>query len=204
MKYYTKEFIKYFNITLVATMIILTVIFIKYKPTYSVKLLGEELGYIDNKEMFEEVIKEEIIKEKGKNVDTIKIKEEPEYEFKLVNRNQENNETNLLANIEKNVEVTYKYYEVALDNSVMEKVDTIEEAEELISVAKQETQNEDLNLTIAEKYTSNEEEINTSEIDVAKNEIQDKVIKTLEEEKIKKEENEKRPIINGIDRKSHV
>ena len=49
LKYYTKETIKFFNITLIAFGFIIAIVLIKYKPMYEVKLSGEEVGYIENK-----------------------------------------------------------------------------------------------------------------------------------------------------------
>ena len=61
LKYYTKEIFKYFNITLIAFGFITAIILIKYKPIYEVSISGEEVGYVQNKEAFEESIKENII-----------------------------------------------------------------------------------------------------------------------------------------------
>ena len=102
--------------------------------------------------------------------------------------------------------MTYKYYEIALGEDIIEKVNTMEQAEELCNIIKnknlkiQELKNEDSNtyLNICEKYTQNSEEL--VNIDIAKQEIESKT-----QEIIKKQEDEaeqKRidsmPNINGI------
>ena len=43
LKFYTKEFLKFFNITMIALGIIIAIILIKYKPMYKVSISGEEL-----------------------------------------------------------------------------------------------------------------------------------------------------------------
>lgn len=201
LKYCTKEILKYFNITLIAFGFIIAMVLIKYKPMYKVSILGEELGYVSNKEALEEIVKESILEKAEKNVDTIDIKVNPEYELKFVERTIETKEEEIVATVEQNVDVTYKYYEIALNNEAVDSVDTIEEAEELIYKVKEENQEQDLNLSIIEKYTEKEEEIKTTELATAKNDIQTKVTQKLEEQKKLKEEEERinsMPEINGI------
>ena len=200
LKYYTKEIFKYFNITLLAFGFIIAIILIKYKPMYKVSISGTEVGYTNNKEALEEMVKENIIEKQEKNVDTIEIKAKPEYELKLVERTIETKEKEIVQTVEQNVEITYKYYEVALSNETIDSVDTIEEAEELVNHVKEKSQ-EELDLSIIEKYTDKQEEIKTAQLEVAKNEIQEKVAQKLEEIKQEKEEEERinrMPEINGI------
>lgn len=201
IKYYTKEVLKYFNITLIALGFIITIILIKYKPMYEVSISGEEVGYIQNKEALEESIKEDILKNEDKNIDTIDIKTNPEYELKLVDRTIETKEEEIVETIQQDVDITYKYYEIALDNQTIDTVNTIEEAEELVNHVKEQNKEQELDLSIIEKYTHNEEEVQTTDIEVAKNDIQEKVTQQLEEIEKQKEEEERinsMPEINGI------
>ena len=69
LKYYTKEFLKFFNITIIAFGFIIAIILIKYKPIYKVSISGKEVGYIQSKEAFEESIKEDITNSTDKNID---------------------------------------------------------------------------------------------------------------------------------------
>ena len=156
---------------------------------------GEELGYVENKEAFIETLKEDV--KEQKNVDTVDLKKTPEYELKFVDRELETNEEEIAKELEDNLVITYKYYEIALNNKEIEKVDTIEEAEELVNEIKEQKSEEDLDLTILEKYTQNEEEANTQDFEVAKTEIDTKVDKAIEE-KEEQERIEAMPEINGI------
>ena len=102
--------------------------------------------------------------------------------------------------LEENVDITYKYYEIALNNNTIECVNTIEEAEELVNKVKEENK-EELDLSIVEKYTNEEEEVKTTEVEIAETSIQEKINTQLEEEKKKKEQEEwynSLPSINGI------
>ena len=195
LKYYTKEILKYFNIAIIGFGFIIAIILIKYKPIYEVSISGEELGYIENKNAFVESLKQEV--EQGKNIETVDLKQNPEYELKFVDRNLETNEEEVSDKLEDNLVITYKYYEIALNDEQIEKVDTIEDAEEIVNEIKEQNNEEELDLTIAEKFTQNEEEANTQDIELAKTDIQQKVTEAIE----KQEEQERidaLPDINGI------
>lgn len=169
--------------------LVVAIILIKYKPMYKVSISGEELGYVESKLALEESVKENIINDSNKNVETVDLKEQPIYELKLVNRNENTEEDKIIEKAKEDATVTYKYYEVALNNNVVETVDTSKEAEELVSEIKNDGINENINLSIVEKYTSNSEEIKTNDLEVAKVNIENKVSETIKE--IEKQEEEK-------------
>lgn len=201
LKYYTKEVLKYFNITILAFGLIIGMIFIKFKPMYKVTISGEELGYIQNKEALEERVKTSILQEEHKNIDSIEMKSNPEYELKFVDRTMETEEEKIVETAKQSVIVTYKYYDIALSNQTIDSVNTIEEAEQLVNQLKQENQGQDLDLSIIEKYTENGQEVKTDSVEVAKTNLQSKVTQKIEEVKKQKEEEErinKMPQVNGI------
>ena len=102
--------------------------------------------------------------------------------------------------MQEDIVITYKYYEIALNDKIIDSVNTIEEAEEVINTVKEENE-EELNLNVIEKYTNNSDEINTSKIEIAKVDAKAKVSEEIEEEKKQKEEEERinnMPSINGI------
>lgn len=184
---------------MVAFGLIIAIILIKYKPIYQVSISGEQLGYVQNKEAFEESLKENAIVE-GKNVDNVVLKTNPEYELKLVDRTLDTNEEELVSEIKEDVVVTYKYYEIAVANQTVETVNTKEEAEELVGQLK-ENELDNVDLSIIEKYTEEAEEIEATSLEVAKSTIEEKVEQKAEEVQKQKEEQErldKMPSINGI------
>ena len=184
---------------MVAFGFIIAIILIKYKPIYQVSISGEQLGYVQNKEAFEESLKENAIVE-GKNVDNVVLKTNPEYELKLVDRTLDTNEEELVSEIKEDVVVTYKYYEIAVANQTVETVNTKEEAKELLGQLK-ENELDNVDLSIIEKYTEEAEEIEATSLDVAKSTIEEKVEQKAEEVQKQKEEQErleKMPSINGI------
>ena len=201
LKFYTKEIFKFLNFIIIALCFIIAIILIKYKPIYKVSISGEEVGYIKDKENLEEKVKQDIILNTGKNVDFIDIQTTPEYELKLADRTLKTNEEKISNILQENTKVTYKYYEVALNDKVTELVDTVEDAEQLVNQIKEENENQGLNLSIVEKYTTNLEEVKTTNIQIAKTTIQEKVETQLKEEKEQEEYEEwynSLPTINGI------
>ena len=165
---------------------------------YKVSISGEELGYVESKLALEESVKEDIINDSNKNVETVDLKEQPIYELKLVSRTENTEEDKIIEKVKEDAIITYKYYEVALNNNVVETVDTSKEAEKLVSEIKSNGIAENINLSILEKYTSNSEEVKTNDLEVAKLDIENKVSETIKE--IEEQEAEKNAIadINGI------
>lgn len=165
---------------------------------YKVSISGEELGYVESKLALEESVKEDIINDSNKNVETVDLKEQPIYELKLVNRTENTEEDKIIEKVKEDAIITYKYYEVALNNNVVETVDTSKEAEKLVSEIKSNGIAENINLSILEKYTSNSEEVKTNDLEVAKLDIENKVSETIKE--IEEQEAKKNAIadINGI------
>ena len=174
---------------------IIAIILIKYKPIYEVSMSGEEIGFVENKNAFIENLRKEV--EEGKNVDTVDLNEIPEYELKFVDRTLETNEKEVASKIEENLVVTYKYYEVALNDKELEKVNTIEDAENIVNQIKEENGGKELDLTIVEKFTQNEEEAVTEDVELAKTDIQIKV-EAIIQEKEEQERIDALPEINGI------
>ena len=151
-------------------LLILAIIFIKYKPVYEVTIAGEKLGYIEKIEEFKNLIEEKIINQEGEYIANISLIEEPEYNLKLLSRTSNLNEEELIEKLKEcDTITTYKYYEVALNNETKSYVKTIEEAEKVVNDIKEEFANDDLelNLQINEKYTESIENVDTNSLEVA-------------------------------------
>ena len=187
--------------TMIALGIIIAIILIKYKPMYKVSISGEELGYVENKQALEETLKEEITESSSKTIEDISLNEQPEYELKLVSRTENTEEKEVVQELKEETTITYKYYEIAVQENVVEKVNTSEEAEELVNEIKEENDSEEIDLSIVEKYTQNEEEADTSDLEVAKVNVQETIQTAIQEIEQQKEEEEKwnaLPSIHGI------
>lgn len=168
---------------------------------YKVSISGEELGYVEDKQALEETLKEQITESSSKTIEDISLKKQPEYELKLVSRTENTEEKKVVQELKEEVTVTYKYYEIAVQETVVEKVNTSEEAEELVDEIKEENDSQEIDLSIVEKYTQNEEEVNTSDLEEAKANVQETVKTAIQEIEQQKEEEERwnaLPSINGV------
>lgn len=173
-KFYTKETIKFLNITLLSLGFIIAIVLIKYKPMYEVKISGKEIGYIESKDSLNKTIKNSVENYNSANIDKVELTKSPEYELKLVEKTKENNENEIIIAVQKELEITYKYYEIASNEEIIEKVDTLENAEQIVNEIKEITDEETI-LTINEKTTKNVEEMTTNTVEVAKKNIIEKL-----------------------------
>ena len=196
IRYYTKKTIRYFSIAFIGLMLVLAFFSIKYKPTYVVTTSSTKLGYINNKNDFEEQITENIREYTGKNVESVSLNEEPNYELKFISRSIDTNEEEIIAKLQEDATVTYKYYEVALNEEEKTYVNTQEEAEEVIKKLNETTSEKEveLDLKINEIITEDAEQIQTESIEVAK----ETLLPEVEHEVEKIEEERTAPVINGI------
>ena len=167
LKFYTKETIKFFNIALIAIGFTIAIILIKYKPMYEVKIEGTTIGYVENKKSLNEKIQENVENYSKENIESAELTATPEYELKLVNKSQDENEDEVIIALQNELEITYKYYEIASNNEVIENVKDEETAEKLVNEIK-ELSNNEVELTINEKTTKALEEIQIDDLEVAK------------------------------------
>ena len=179
LKFYTKEGIKILGIAVLAFGFISGMLFAKYKPVYAVSLGDQNVGYVENINEFEKEIENNVINYTAKNVDNVEVKETPTYELTFVNREEKTNEQEIIIAMQKDMEITYKYYEIAFEDEIIDSVDTKEQAEEIVNDLKKD--DEKINLTINEKITTNPEEIKTEEFEVAKSKITEKVKEETED-----------------------
>lgn len=179
----------------IALGVIIAIILLKYKPVYKVTLEGQEIGFVGNGTELKDRIQQEIIEMEGKNIDFVSLDVMPDYELKLVSREQETNEEEIMLALKENARIVYKYYAVILNNETVGLVDNIEEAEQTINQIKEENKNKSikLDLTVTENYTENIEEVSLETVQVAKAQVQERV-----EALIEQDERSKKPNINGV------
>lgn len=106
-------------------------ILIKYKLVCEISVAGEKLGYISDKEKFEQSI-EDIINKQEENKLYTTIAQMPEYKVTFVNRVETTKDEEILAKIEESSETTYKLYAVTVDGKQKEVLTNLEEAENLV------------------------------------------------------------------------
>ena len=178
-----------------ALVVIIAIILLKYKPTYEVTLSGQEIGYVTDGTELDKRIQQEIIGMEGKNIDFVSLDVMPTYELKLVSREQETNDEEIMIALKENAKIMYKYYAVILNNETVGLVDNMEEAEQAVNKIKEENKNKSikLDLAITPNYTENIEEVTLETVQVAQAKIEKKVAALIEQD-----EKSKKPIVNGI------
>ena len=123
VKYYTKEIAKALEVTIFGAIIIGSVVWIKYKPAYEVELFGEKLGYIENKDNLELEYQNFIENVTG----NVAFKEKttfPKYELKLINRDKQTEEKEILLALESTVKTSYSTYAFTVDGDKKTSFDT--------------------------------------------------------------------------------
>ena len=175
--------------------LVIAILLLKYKPTYMVTVSGEQVGYIEDVTEFEDRIQNEIIEMEGKNIDFVTIENMPSYEMKLVDRTQDTNEDEILVALQNNATIMYKYYAIILNDEVLSYVDNMDEAEAAVNQIKEEHKDDSiqLELQIATNYTENIEEIGIETVQVAQEQVEEKVEALIEED-----EKTKMPVVNGV------
>ena len=151
-------------------LLILAIIFIKYKPVYEVTIAGENLGYIGKIEEFKNLIEEKIINQEGEYIADVSLIQEPEYKLSLLKRTSNLNEDEVIEKLKtSDTVITYRYYEVALNSETKSYVKTLEEAEKIVNEIKEEFSNDnlELDLQISEKYTESIENVDTNSLEIA-------------------------------------
>lgn len=165
-------------------LLILAIIFIKYKPVYELALAGEKLGYVENLSKFKKSI-EEIINQKGTNIAYVQLKEEPKYKLKLVTRQTEVSDENIIEKINsKDTKIVYKYYEIVLDDETKTYVDTLEVAESVVNEIKADFDGDvsKLNIQINEVYTEDLETVSDDSLKI-ESKVAEVAVDLLEESK---------------------
>ena len=123
--------------------------------------------HLENKKSLNEKIQENVENYSKENIESAELTATPEYELKLVNKSQDENEDEVIIALQNELEITYKYYEIASNNEVIENVKDEETAEKLVNEIK-ELSNNEVELTINEKTTKALEEIQIDDLEVAK------------------------------------
>lgn len=180
------------TILAVGVFIIAGIALLKMKPVYQISLSGEMIGYVKNRNQFEEIIETTYNDNEELNIAFADFEEEPCYEFKLINRTTQVNEEAVLAAINEKVDVTYYQYAVIANGVEKEYFRSEEQANELAN---------SLNEKIGDKTEVSVERIYTRQLkETAGVEIASlsDAIATQVDDEIKAEERKEKSTINGV------
>lgn len=138
-----------------------------YKPTYSVTLNNEFIGYTQNKSQLQLRINEAMRKGDGENIAFMQIDNMPEYNLCLLKRDVETNDEEIYNKVVGNGTVYYRYYAILEDGEEKYNVSKFEEAEDVIQQLKDKESTNSDKITILEKYDTAKAEFTDVETCVA-------------------------------------
>lgn len=186
VKYFTKETAKTLKVVTIGSAIVISIACIKYKPAYKVTISGETIGFINNRKIIEAKISKYINDTTG-NIAFREINELPSYEFKLVNREKDIDEREVMLAVHNLTTTTYRTYAITSDGEQKAILATQSEAEQVINEIKSDLKEEvDLKLGIVEIYST---ELTTNSLEDATQSLNEfKIAKVTEYENKKAEE----------------
>lgn len=119
--------------------------------------MGEDVGYISNKNEFEQLVNSEILNTQEENIAYVDIEALPEYKLVLLDNKQETSEEEIFNKVQDMAVITYKMYEITLEKGSTTYVSSKQEAEEIVNSIK--ANQEDAEITMQEIYTNDLNEL---------------------------------------------
>ena len=151
-----------FSIAIIAAIVILF-----YKPTYSVTINGEHVGYTQSKKELQKRINDYMEKNEEEHVAFVQIPNMPEYEICMLKRDIEPNDDEIFEKIKEEGIKYYRYYAILEDQEEKQYVGTFDEAEKIVSGLKEKNSNNIDKISIVEKYETELKELTTTETAIA-------------------------------------
>ena len=154
---YFKKSVKLILLIAIAGIIIAMVTAYFFKPTYSVTLNGEFIGYTRNKSELQAKINNAIQKGDGENLAFIQIDNMPKYELCLLKKNVQTNDDEIYNKIVGQGVSYYRYYAILEDGEEKYYLSNFEDAEQVVNKLKDKESTNSDKISILEKYNTTEE-----------------------------------------------
>ncbi len=167
---HTKNSIKFIVLFMISTFLIIATIAFLYKPTYSVLMNGEQVGYTENKAELQHKINAYIEKgeEDSESVAFVQVANLPDYKLCLLKKDVVANDEEIFEKVKEQGVTYYRYYAVLDNNEEKLYVSSFEEAEQVVNGLKEKNSSNVANISIVEKYEQKEEDLITSEEAISK------------------------------------
>ena len=147
----------------ISLFLIIGAIAFLYKPTYSVFINGEQVGYTENRTGLQKRINEYIKTGEGNNVAFVQVANLPEYRLCLLKKNIVTNDDEIFNNIKEQGVIYYRYYSIAQDEEEKIYISSFEEAEEIVNALKEKNSSNIEKLSIVEKYETELKELSSTD-----------------------------------------
>lgn len=163
-----RTWIKVISLVIIASMIIVLGVAVIYKPTYSVTLNGEFIGYTKDKSNLQSRINDYIDNGDGENIAFVQIDTLPEYSLCLLKKEIETNDEEIFTKVSDAGTAYYRYYAILDGEEEKLYVANFEEAEKAVQGLKDKNSKNKDDITIAEKFESESKDIVTAEEVISK------------------------------------
>lgn len=167
---HTRRGLKITILTAIAAFLIIGTIAFLFKPTYSVTINGEQVGYTENRAKLQHEINNYAEKgnEDQQNVAFVQIQNLPEYKLCLLKKNIVTNDEEILNKIKEEGTTYYRYYAIAENQEEKLYVSNFEEAEQVVNSLKEKNSTNIDQISIVEKYETDIQDLVTSEEAISK------------------------------------
>ena len=167
---HTRRSIKFVILFMLAAFLIIGAVAFLYKPTYSVFINGEQVGYTENKSELQRRINDYV--ENGdssnENIAFVQVDSLPEYKLCLLKKDIVTNDDEIFNKIKEQGVTYYRYYAIAENQEEKVYVSKFQEAEEIVNGLKEKNSTNISNITIVEKYETDVKDFVTSQEAISK------------------------------------
>ena len=162
---HTRRGIKFIVLFMIAAFLIVGAIAFLYKPTYSVFINGEQVGYTENKTNLQHKINDYIENgdEENSNVAFVQVANLPEYKLCLLKKNIVTNDDEIYNKVKEQGVTYYRYYAILDNEEEKVYVSQFDEAEEVVNGLKEKDSSNIENISIVEKYETQVQDFVSSE-----------------------------------------
>ena len=150
---HTRRGMKFIVLFMIAAFLIVGAVAFLYKPTYSVFINWEQVGYTENRTGLQHKINDYIEKGEGSNnVAFVQVANLPEYKLCLLKKNIVTNDDEIFNDIKQQGVTYYRYYAIVDNQEEKAYVSNFEEAENVVNGLKEKNSSNIENMSIVEKY----------------------------------------------------
>lgn len=162
--------IKFTILVFIATILIVGIVAVVYKPIYSVYFNGELIGYCSNKTALQQRINDymENGDEPNDNLAFVSIDNMPTYKMCLLKRDVTTNDDEIFETVKATGTAYYRYYAVLDEDEEKLYVADYSTAEEIVNELKKKDSNNIDDISIEEKYETELKEFTSKEKAVSK------------------------------------
>ena len=165
---HTRRSFKLIILLAISAILIVGVVTLFYKPTYSVTIDGKQVGYTKNKSELQKKINEYVENGDEEHVAFVQIENLPQYNLCLLKRNVQTNDDEIFDEIKSQGIKYYRSYAILDSQEEKLYVANFEEAEKIVNDLKEKNSQNKENISIVEKYETELKDLVSSEEAVAK------------------------------------